>query len=66
MSRLTKLNNTASQIIRETTKSTQKTQFVQILISLYHSTSVSEDMIIPSDVSPKIQKQGTLMEAYEY
>lgn len=40
--------------------------FVQILISPYHSTSVSEDRVIPSDVSPKIQKQVTLVEAYEY
>lgn len=66
MPRLAHLNNTSSQIIHETTKSIKNPQFVQILISSYHSTSVSENRIIPSDASPKIQKQMTLMEAYEY
>lgn len=66
MPRLTKLNNTSSQIIHETTENIQKTQFVQIPISSYCSTSISEDRITPSDVSPKIQKQVTLMEAQEY
>lgn len=56
----------SSQIVHKTMESIQKIQFVQISISSYFSTSISEDRIMPSNMTPKIQNQVTLMEAYEY
>lgn len=64
--RLTKLSNMSSQIVHKTMESIQKIQFVQIFISSYFSTSISEDRIIPSNMPSKTEKQVTLMEAYEY
>lgn len=66
MLRLMKLNNMSSRVVYKTMDSIQKILFVQISISSYFSTSISEDRIIPSNMPPKIQNQVTLMEAYEH
>lgn len=66
MPRLTKLNSMSSQIVHKTMETIKKIQFVQISISSYFSTCISEERITPSNMPPKIQKQVTLMEAYRY
>jgi len=63
MPRLTKLNSISNQIVHKTAESIQKIQGVQISISSYFSTSISEDRTIPSNTPPKTEKQ---VEAYEY
>lgn len=66
MPRLSKLNNMSSQIIHKAMESIQRIPFVEISIGSNFSTIVSKERITSSNMSPKIQKQVTLMEAYEH